>query len=81
MKVQLVKVWKTLSGEEIKISNMTDEHLGNTLRMLKRNGVGRFHLCAGTDMISDPCMDCMTPDPTTEALEDEAKRRGLNWET
>lgn len=32
------RIWMTKTGEEIPVSTMTDSHLLNTLRFLKRNG-------------------------------------------
>ena len=34
-------IWRTKDGKEIPISELTDIHLGNILRMLKRRGIAR----------------------------------------
>lgn len=62
------KVWTTKEGQHIPISQMTDRHLKNTIRMLKRTASARREnaiaiLSAGTMQVSG--------DMALEALESE----------
>lgn len=75
-----MKYWKTKENGKVLITKMTNKHLINTLKMLNKNGFGYYHNCFGTDMISDPCMECLIgPSKEFIALESEALKRSLNW--
>lgn len=42
-------VWKTKNGDLIPITQMTDEHLDNTIRMIERNMELESHIGDGPD--------------------------------
>ena len=72
------KHWVTRDGRKLRIREMTDDHVLNTHthRMLQRGHPGS---CRGSDMISDPCIDCWLwmDDPLVLAIAQEHNRRGL----
>lgn len=80
---RLQKYWKMANGRSVLIKRMTDEHLKNALEMCVRlgeNGSVAKHSCFGTDMVSDPCIDCMVKTPISRrfrSLAKEAQRRGI----
>ena len=57
--------WKTKNGKLIRISDMTNTHLVNTINMLRRQIDGSAH--------DDYCWDYIT------AMEDELRKRGIKY--
>lgn len=69
--------WVTKDGREIKIVDMEDSHLLNTIKYLKRTGRHLVRFGTYGSLAEDMYYD-EDPSPVYLSLKAEAKRRGLN---
>ena len=79
-------LWTMRTGEKIKVADMSDSHLANTLRMLKKNAEATAKLlewvdtdCNDMRVVQDGYWPDYTP-PIFKTMEHEAQHRGLEWE-
>jgi hypothetical protein len=83
-----VHVWVTEDGREIQIKDLTDDHLVNILKMLKRKAkaISKTHVLADApweDLAKGVFGNAlMNPKwaPQFIALENEAKSRNIDWQ-
>lgn len=80
-------IWTTKSGDRIRVTDMTDEHLLNTHSMIVRKGY--IHTTIYTSMLSyngagemaqhsiDVALMTSTCSPTTDVIFNEVERRKL----
>ncbi len=68
--------WVTKDGREIKIADMTDSHLLNTIKYLERTGRDKERFGTRGPLAEDMFYD-ENPSDVYLALRAEAKRRGL----
>jgi len=61
-------IWITRDGREIPVREMTDAHLVNSLRMMRRGGSGCFH------GLRDEAMEMLAAEAAKRGLTDEVKR-------
>lgn len=60
-------IWITGDGREIPVREMTNAHLVNSLRMMRRGGSGCFH------GLRDEAMEMLTAEAAKRGLTDEVK--------
>ena len=71
-------LWKTKDGRSVQICAMSDEHLVNTLRMLKR---GAIKVAAEKKRVTGKKVHWRKIiKPIFEKMDIEAERRGIVWE-
>ena len=61
-------IWITRNGREIPVREMTDAHLANSLRMMRRGGSGCFH------GLRDEAVEMLAAEAAKRGLTDEVKR-------
>ena len=82
------KIWKTRDGREIPVGLMTDDHLKNTFKMLKRRNFQRKSTILnclayaatapdGAAMAAEAEASAMRYNPQAVYIFDEVERRGL----
>lgn len=78
-------MWKTKGGAEIPVDSMTDGHLVNTIRMLRKQDASASTMMdqlwgVQTSLAEAAMVESLTRNPMLDILEHEAARRGLETE-